>query len=154
MRRAHIVFFSLVLALAVPACGSDDDGGGGTGGASGSGGSSGNGGSSGSGGSAGSGGSGGSAGSGGSSGAGGSSGSGGSAGVAGSSGTGGQSSAYPPGPYGKEVGDTVANYAFQGYVNDAGDAISTTKPFVASYTMDDLRKSGKQYAFLHVAQFF
>jgi hypothetical protein len=151
MRRARIWLLSLVLACGSAACGSDDDGNG-TGGSAGSSGAGGSGG--GTGGSSGS--SGGSAGTGGSAGAGASGGSAGSSGVGGSAGvagTGGQS-AYPPGPYGKEVGSVVANYAFQGYVNDTGDALSTTKPSVATYTMDDLRKSGKAYAFLHVAQFF
>lgn len=148
MKRWSLLLFVAALAFAgVPGCSSDDDDTG-TGGSSGAGGSGGSGG--GTGGSAGSGG-----GTGGSTGgSAGSSGSAGSAGSAGTAGSAGFSAAYPPGPYGAEVGDVVANYEFEGYVNYTADALSTTKPYLASWTMDDLRKSGKPYAFLHVAQFF
>lgn len=81
-----------------------------------------------------------------------------SGGAAGSSGGGagsaGAAAAYPPGPYGSEVGDVVANHAFEGYVNEAGDALSTTKPYLAAWTLDDLRKSGRPYAVVHVSEFF
>jgi hypothetical protein len=146
-RWSLLVFVAALAVSGVPGCGSDDDDDG-YGGSSGSGGSGGGTGGS-TGGSAGSGGAGGSTG--GSAGSGGTAGSAGSAGTAGSAGF---SAAYPPGPYGREVGEVIANYEFEGYVNYTADALSTTKPFVASWTMDDLRKSGKPYAFLHVSQFF
>ncbi len=60
---------------------------------------------------------------------------------------------YPPGPYGNQAGAVIAPLTWEGYVNEAADAVSTTKPFVA-YSMEAVRKSGKAYAFVHVAEFF
>jgi hypothetical protein len=129
-------------------------GGAGTGGSSGS--SAGTGGSSGSG--AGTGGDGGTAGTSGGTGgdggtAGSSAGTGGTAGIGGSGGTGGVSTEYPPGPYGKTVGATIENYQFNGYVNDAGTALSNTLP-KRDYSLDDARKSGARYALIHLAAFY
>lgn len=62
---------------------------------------------------------------------------------------------YPAGPYGKNVGDVVPNLRLRGYVNATSDAISTTKPFVASTTLDTLRRTArKPYALLHASEFF
>jgi hypothetical protein len=63
--------------------------------------------------------------------------------------------AYPSGPYGNGVGQVMANLAWEGYVNDLGGAISTTKPYVASTNMDQLRKKApKGYALVHVSEFY
>ncbi|MSP59702.1 MAG: hypothetical protein EXR72_05050 [Myxococcales bacterium] len=59
---------------------------------------------------------------------------------------------YPQGPYGNKVGDTLPPLEWEGYVNDAADAIATTKNF-GPYSMDALRKSGRPYAMLHISEF-
>jgi hypothetical protein len=59
---------------------------------------------------------------------------------------------YPAGPYGDKVGDTFPPLLWEGYVNDAADAISNTKPF-GTYSMDAVRKSGRTYAMIHVSEF-
>jgi len=61
------------------------------------------------------------------------------------------SGAYPSGPYGVHVGDVIANMSWMGYVDDAADAIATTKPYVP-YSLDDARKSGRKYAMLNLAE--
>src|SRR5262249_12548066 len=43
---------------------------------------------------------------------------------------------YPAGPYGNAVGSVMSNFQWEGYVNDLADAISNTKPYVASTSMD------------------
>jgi len=136
----------LSIALATNACGSDSSSSGpsGTGGASGSGGST-------TGGSGGSGGTsvGGSSGSG----TGGSAGQGGSAGSA-SGGSAGSVSygPYPSSPYGHQVGDTIADLAWEGFVNETGAQQSDLVPFV-EYGTDAMRKSGKSYGLIHVSAF-
>lgn len=61
---------------------------------------------------------------------------------------------YPSGPYGNAEGDTLTNLKLQGYVNDKGDAISNTLPFVSSYSLEKVRASGAKYALVHVSEFF
>ena len=61
---------------------------------------------------------------------------------------------YPAGPYGVAVGNTFPDIQLQGYVNDSAVGIANTKPFVALYTMDDLRVSGARYALIHNSEFF
>jgi hypothetical protein len=78
---------------------------------------------------------------------------GGGTGGAGASGGAGGANAYPAGPYGKEVGDTIENYAFRGYVNDAGTALSTTMS-LQDYDLDDLRSSGAGYALIHLSAYY
>lgn len=60
---------------------------------------------------------------------------------------------YPEGPYGKEVGDIMENYAFRGYVNDAGDVLSNTLP-VTDYSLNDARQSGAPFALIHLSAFY
>jgi hypothetical protein len=60
---------------------------------------------------------------------------------------------YPSGPYGNKVGDILPNFPLQGYVNTKGDVISNTLPFVDSYSMDDVRRTGKPYVLIHVSDF-
>lgn len=63
--------------------------------------------------------------------------------------------AYPAGPYGNKVGDVMANLEWEGYVNTLADAISNTKPYVASTSMDKLRRDAKKgYALVHVSEFY
>jgi hypothetical protein len=50
------------------------------------------------------------------------------------------------------TGCVMPNMQWIGYVNDAADALSTTKPYV-SYSLDDARKSGKKYAMVNIAEF-
>ncbi|GAC1351613.1 MAG: hypothetical protein NVSMB1_06300 [Polyangiales bacterium] len=60
---------------------------------------------------------------------------------------------YPLGPYGNKIGDTVPNFKWRGYVDEADDVIATSKPFVTTTTLDDLRrKARKPYALIHVAE--
>jgi len=61
---------------------------------------------------------------------------------------------YPSEPYGNAVGDTLANLQLQGYLNEEADAISNTKPFVDSYSLEDVRATGAGYALVHVSEFF
>ena len=62
---------------------------------------------------------------------------------------------YPAGPYGNKVGDTFQNLKWEGYVNVLADAISNTKPYVASVDFDTLRRDAKKgYALVHVSEFF
>jgi hypothetical protein len=49
-------------------------------------------------------------------------------------------------------GCIMPNMQWIGYVNDAADALSTTKPYV-SYSLDDARMSGKRYAMVNIAEF-
>jgi hypothetical protein len=60
---------------------------------------------------------------------------------------------YPEGPYGHEVGSTIPNLLWQGYVNETADGLATERPFVP-YSMDDVRRSGKPYALVHVSEFY
>jgi hypothetical protein len=58
---------------------------------------------------------------------------------------------YPIGPYGTKVGSVIANMTWIGYVDDAADAIATTKPYI-TYSLDDARKSGMHYAMINLAE--
>jgi len=60
---------------------------------------------------------------------------------------------YPSGPYGNTVGATFPNLQWVGHVDDAADVVATTEPF-GPYSMDDVRHSGKAYAFVHVSEFY
>jgi hypothetical protein len=60
---------------------------------------------------------------------------------------------YPAGPYGNTVGDTIAPLVWEGYVDDLADAVATSKPY-GTYSMDQLRLSGKAYALVHVSDFY
>ncbi len=61
---------------------------------------------------------------------------------------------YPAGPYGNDVGAVLTDLKLQGYVDDKADAIANTKPFVDSYSLEDVRASGAKYALVHVSEFF
>ncbi len=60
--------------------------------------------------------------------------------------------AYPAGPYGNTVGAIFPPLVWEGYQDDAADAVATTKTF-GPYTMDDVRKSGRAYAMVHISDF-
>jgi hypothetical protein len=59
---------------------------------------------------------------------------------------------YPAGPYGNKVGDVIPPLVWEGYSDPLADAIATSKPY-GPYSMDDLRRSGRPYAAIHVAEF-
>ena len=59
---------------------------------------------------------------------------------------------YPAGPYGNNVGDTIANLAWEGYVNVAAQVSSDTLPYV-DYSTDEMRKSGKPFGLIHISAF-
>jgi hypothetical protein len=61
--------------------------------------------------------------------------------------------AYPAEPYGHDIGQVMPNLQWEGYVNETADGVATAQPFVA-YSMDDVRRSGKPYAFVHVSEFY
>jgi hypothetical protein len=63
------------------------------------------------------------------------------------------SAGYPPGPYGNEVGQTLAPLSWEGYVNPTAEGLANTKPY-GPYSTDDLRRSGARYALLYAADFF
>lgn len=51
------------------------------------------------------------------------------------------------------TGCVMPNMQWIGYVDDAADALATTKPYVP-YSLDDVRKSGKRYAMINIAEFY
>ncbi|MBK7581945.1 MAG: hypothetical protein IPI67_17275 [Myxococcales bacterium] len=59
---------------------------------------------------------------------------------------------YPAGPYGNNVGDTIANLAWEGYLNVAAQVSSDTLPYV-DYSTDEMRKSGKPFGLIHISAF-
>jgi hypothetical protein len=61
--------------------------------------------------------------------------------------------AYPAGPYGHNVGDTITPLVWEGYSDPLADAVATSKTY-GSYSMDDLRRSGRPYAAIHASAFF
>ena len=66
---------------------------------------------------------------------------------------------YPSGPYCAPAGIVghlspgciLPNMTWIGYVDDAADAVASTKPYV-TYSLDDVRKAGKKYAMINVAE--
>jgi hypothetical protein len=58
---------------------------------------------------------------------------------------------YPAGPYGTAKGDVIADLSWEGYVNDAADAVATTRPY-GPYSLDALRHSGRRYALVNLAE--
>ncbi|HEY8091054.1 MAG TPA: hypothetical protein VIF09_24495 [Polyangiaceae bacterium] len=149
-----VVCLGSAAALVVACSGSGSSGGAGVGGSSSSGGATGSSGGNGGSSSGSSGGTTGSSGGGASSSGGASSGSASSSGGGSSSGSSGGDAgfgAYPAGPYGTAVGDTIQDMKWIGYVDDAASAVATTLPYV-SYSLDDARKSGKHYAMINLAE--
>ncbi len=61
---------------------------------------------------------------------------------------------YPAGPYGNVVGAVLIDLPLQGYVNDEGLVLSDQKPFLTSYSLQNLRETGARYALIHVSAFF
>ena len=59
---------------------------------------------------------------------------------------------YPAGPYGNNVGDTIAPLVWEGYADPLANALASTEPYGA-YSMDDLRRSGVPYGVVHVSEF-
>jgi hypothetical protein len=59
---------------------------------------------------------------------------------------------YPSGPYGHDVGSTIADLHWEGYVNETGVEQSDQVPFV-DYGTDAMRTSGKSYGLIHVSAF-
>ena len=62
--------------------------------------------------------------------------------------------AYPEGPYGSAVDDTLTNLRLQGYLNEDPATISNTTPFLDAYSLEDVRATGASYALVHVSEFF
>jgi hypothetical protein len=62
-------------------------------------------------------------------------------------------SAYPPGPYGFEVGSVVAPLVWEGYANPTAEGPATDKPY-GRYTLDEIRRSGARYLLLYTADEF
>ena len=60
--------------------------------------------------------------------------------------------AYPAGPYGNNVGDTIAPLVWEGYADPLANALAGTEPYGA-YSMDDLRRSGVPFGVVHVSEF-
>ena len=71
---------------------------------------------------------------------------------------------YPSGPYCANAGTSgtmaegcvIPNLKWMGYVDNGGDAVATTKPYVAYSLLDlynDARTSGRKYAMINVAEF-
>ena len=61
--------------------------------------------------------------------------------------------AYPPGPYGSNVGDTIAPLVWEGYVNPTAMGLASKQPY-GTFTMDELRQSGNKFAMLYAADYW
>lgn len=59
---------------------------------------------------------------------------------------------YPPGPYGRTVGSTLAPLRWEGYVSPDGAALARDQGH-GPYSPDDLRRSGRSLALVHFADF-
>lgn len=59
---------------------------------------------------------------------------------------------YPAGPYGTSVGETFPYLVWVGHVNESASGLSRDVPS-SGYTSDDLRRSGRPYALVHVSDF-
>ncbi len=59
---------------------------------------------------------------------------------------------YPAGPYGHDVGSTIADLHWEGFVNETGGVSSDQLP-ITDYGTDAMRKSGKPYGLIHVSAF-
>lgn len=58
--------------------------------------------------------------------------------------------AYPPGPYGGNVGDTIENFTFNGYVNEhPSEGAVEASGYVEGFTLQDVREL-EQYDYLLV----
>jgi len=60
---------------------------------------------------------------------------------------------YPSGPYGTEVGQVLANVAFEGFVNPSGTGLAIDQPYTAT-SMAELRASARGYGLVFVAEFY
>ncbi len=60
---------------------------------------------------------------------------------------------YPSGPYGTEVGQVLANVAFEGFVNPSGTDLAINQPYTAT-SMAELRGSARGYGLVFVAEFY
>lgn len=60
---------------------------------------------------------------------------------------------YPAGPYGTEVGQVLANVAFEGFVNPGGAAPAIDQPYTTT-SMAELRGSARGYGLVFVAEFY
>ena len=60
---------------------------------------------------------------------------------------------YPAGHHGTQVGDTLPFLRWEGYVAERLDGGLVSDGPLASYSSDDMRRSGKSLALLHVADF-
>ena len=58
----------------------------------------------------------------------------------------------PAGPYGSAVGQVVADLAWEGYVNEAHDQVSTALPFGPT-SAGALRATGAPFALVHLSGF-
>jgi hypothetical protein len=59
---------------------------------------------------------------------------------------------YPPGPYGIEIGDALADLRLQGFVHPTGTGLATTQPFVNT-SLGALRGEGRGHALVFIAEF-
>lgn len=59
---------------------------------------------------------------------------------------------YPAGPYGSAVGQTVADLAWEGYVNEAHELVSTSLPYGPT-SMSAVRATGAPFALVHLSGF-
>ncbi len=72
--------------------------------------------------------------------------------VTGSSGTA-TPEGYPAGPYGADVGETLPNLVWRGFVEDDGAGRATDATY-GDYSLDDARTSGARWALLHFGAVF
>lgn len=62
--------------------------------------------------------------------------------------------AYPPGPYGSNVGDTMGpSLQWEGYINPSATGLATKAPYGA-LSMTDLHNSGNKFALIYAADFW
>jgi hypothetical protein len=60
--------------------------------------------------------------------------------------------AYPAGPYGVSVGDVLPDLPWVGYRDDDGSFAPATRASLGPYSMDDLRRSGREVGIIHLAE--
>ena len=62
------------------------------------------------------------------------------------------STPYPAEPYGKAVGSVFPPLLWSGHVNETAEGVATTKN-IADYSSDDIRKTCKPFALVHISEF-
>jgi hypothetical protein len=60
---------------------------------------------------------------------------------------------YPAGPYGRAMGNVLANLEWEGYVNLDGAVVSSMLTYGPT-SMQAIRETGRRYGLVHLSEFF